>query len=75
MAAMGSVQNYSFFKAGVIIGGVTGLLSGMADANTFTRDLLTLIVFSLVGAVIGSAVLGLLGFVVDRIRGGTPMAG
>jgi len=55
-------------KAGIIIGAVTGFLSGMADANTFTRDLLTLIGYSIVGSIIFAAILALLGWLVDAAR-------
>ena len=51
-----------------MIGAVSGLISGLAEANTFTRDLVTLILYSLSGAVLFAAVLALLGWLVDVAR-------
>src|SRR5207253_2627163 len=61
-------RSFPFLKAGVVIGAVSGFLSGMADANTFTRDLATLILYSLVGAVLFAGILALLGGLVDVAR-------
>jgi hypothetical protein len=71
-ATMGPGRSYPFFKAGVLIGAPAGFLSGMADANTFTRDLVTLIIWSLVGAVLIGAIGALAGWLVDLARDRRP---
>jgi hypothetical protein len=63
-----SSQSYPWMIGGIIVGAVSGLLSGMAEANTFTRDLLMLILWSLAGAILFSAILGGLGWLIDRAR-------
>jgi hypothetical protein len=65
----GSGKTYPWTIAGIIIGAVGGLLSGMAYANTFTRDLLPLLAYSLLGAVVFGAILGAVGWVIDLARG------
>jgi hypothetical protein len=65
---MPSGRSLPFLKGGLIIGAVAGLMSGLAEANTFTRDLPTLILFSLGGAITFGAVLGFLGWLVDVAR-------
>ena len=47
---------------------MTGLISGMAEANTFTRDLVTLILYCIGGAILFGAILALLGWLVDTAR-------
>jgi CHASE2 domain-containing sensor protein len=65
---LSSVRTYPFMKGAIIIGAVSGLISGLAEANTFTRDLLTLILYSIAGAIIFCAILALVGFLVDTAR-------
>jgi hypothetical protein len=59
---------YPFMKGGIIIGAIMGFMSGLAAANTFTRALLILIVWSTVSAVIGAVGLGIPGWLIDIIR-------
>lgn len=54
--------------AGLIVGADLGLLAGMAYANTFTRDLGLLILFSLGGAVLVGGLLTILGWIMDVMR-------
>ena len=68
MEAPPRTRSYPFMKAGIMIGAVSGLISGLAEANTFTRDLPTLILYLLTGAVLFSAILALLGYLVDSAR-------
>jgi cation transporter-like permease len=68
MTNMPPGRSLPFMKAGIIIGAVAGLLSGMAQANTFTRDLGTLILWSIIGAVVFGAVVGLIGWLIDLAR-------
>ena len=63
-----SMRTFQFAKAGVVIGSVTGLISGMAEANTFTRDLVTLMLYCIGGAILFGAILALLGWLVDTAR-------
>src|ERR1700704_3685843 len=63
-----SGRTYPWTLGGLIIGADAGLLSGMADANTFTRDLVTLILWSVAGAILFSGILGFLGWLMDVLR-------
>ena len=68
MTTTAAARSLPFMKGGVIIGAVAGLLSGMAEANTFTRDLATLILWSIGGAVAFCVVLGIVGWLIDIAR-------
>ena len=63
-----SRRSYPWLLGGLIIGADVGLLSGMAYANTFTRDLVTLILWSVGGAVVTGAILGGIGWLIDNSR-------
>ena len=64
--AMSSGRSYPWMLGGIIIGAVVGLVSGMAYANTFTRDLLPLILWSVATAIVVTGVLGGLGWAIDN---------
>jgi hypothetical protein len=63
-----SGRSYPWALGGIIIGAVTGMLSGMAQANTFTRDLLVLILWAIGGTVLFGAILGGIGWLIDQSR-------
>jgi hypothetical protein len=63
-----SRRNYPWMLGGLIIGADAGLLSGMAYANTFTRDLVALLLWSVGGAIVTGAVLGGIGWLIDNSR-------
>ena len=66
--AMTTSRSRPWTLGGLIIGADLGLLSGMAYANTFTRDLLPLILWSVAVAVISSVVFGGIGWFIDNAR-------
>ncbi len=72
--AVGSRRARPWTLAGIIVGGDLGLLSGMAYANTFTRDLLPLLLWSVGGAIVAGGVLGAIGMMLDNARGGRSAA-
>jgi hypothetical protein len=59
---------YPFVKGAIIIGGVMGFMSGLAYANTYTRLLLPLIVWSFCCAVVGAVILGIPSWIIDVSR-------
>jgi hypothetical protein len=63
-----SGQSHPWALGGFIIGAVTGLLAGMAQANTFTRDLLMLILWAIGGTILFGAILGGIGWLIDQSR-------
>jgi hypothetical protein len=63
-----SGRTYPWTIGGLIVGADAGLLGGMAQANTFTRDLITLILWSLFGAIVIGAILGGIGWLIDNSR-------
>ena len=70
--AVYSGRSYPWMIGGIIVGADMGLLSGMAAANVFTRDLLLLILWSLGGAILFAAILGGLGWLIDRSQHRSP---
>jgi hypothetical protein len=63
-----SGRSYPWALGGTIIGGVSGLLAGMAQANAFTRDLLLLILWAIGGSILFGAILGGIGWLIDQSR-------
>ena len=64
--ARSSGRSYPWMLGGIIIGAVIGFISGMAQANVFTRELFQLIIWALGGALLFSGVLGGLGWAIDN---------
>ena len=68
MTPQAAGPTYPFLKGAVIIGAVLGDQSGLAYANSYTRDLLALIVWSIVFSVVGVVVLGIPAWIIDMVR-------
>jgi hypothetical protein len=65
---VGSGRSYPWMLGGIIVGSAAGLLAGMAQANTVTRDLLVLLLSAIAGALLFGAIFGALGWFIDQSR-------
>jgi hypothetical protein len=59
---------YPFVKGALVIGAVLGDQAGLAYANSYTRDLVPLMEWSIIYCVVGMAILGVPAWIIDVVR-------
>jgi hypothetical protein len=65
---VGSGRSYTWTIAGLVIGSPVGMLAGMAQANATSNDFIPLLTGTIIGGLLFAAVLGGIGYVIDRAR-------